>query len=121
MCVNEIWIHESWIIPIVVITIFATTGGVMCLFTVIFSRKYKKKKDSNEFWKDSNRCISVLSRCKRCKHRNVCLHKERFNEYKDMIEIFEKHLKENYEVDDNFVSGVVCKDYDVDLLASWED
>lgn len=114
---NKIWIDEFWIIPAVIVTVFATTGVVMCLFTVILSRKYKKENEKDEFWKDSNRCISVVSKCANCEYRNVCSNKEQFNEYKDMIELFEKHLRENYEIRDDFVSGVVCKHYRMDLIA----
>ena len=118
---NEIWIDEIWVIPIVVITIVATTGIVMCLFTVIFSYNYKKKKYSEEFWKDSDRNISVLSKCANCEYRNVCTRKEQFDEYKDVIELFEKSLRTNYEMSDDFVSGVVCKHYRKDLLAEFNN
>lgn len=114
---NEIWIDEIWVIPIVVITIVATTGITMCLFVFISSHNYKKKKDYKEFWKDTDRNISVLSKCANCEYRNVCTRKEQFDEYKDIIELFEKSLRTNYEMSDDFVSGVVCKHYRKDLLA----
>lgn len=114
---NEIWIDEIWVIPIVIITIVATTGIVMCLFTVISSLKYKKKKGSEEFWKDLDRSISVLSKCANCEHRNICIRKEQFDEYKNMIELYEQHLREKYWISDDFVFGVVCKHYRMDLLA----